>query len=196
MRRAALVHRHGKVTSRQLSAKTWPDFERLFASNGGVWGGCWCMFYHSPGKFEAGAYDDNREAKRALTREGRAHGTLVYCGKEPVGWCQFGPKEELPRIDRKRGYTPVTDNPWRITCLFVAPGHRRSGIARFAVVESLKAMWEKAGTIEAYPAEGERSPTLLWAGTPRMYEDLGFTRIRPLGKGSWIYAIKQTPRPT
>jgi hypothetical protein len=48
-------HAHGKNSSARLSAKTWPDFERLFASNGGAWGGCWCMFFHNPGKFDSRA---------------------------------------------------------------------------------------------------------------------------------------------
>jgi len=190
MNRSAPAHRHGEVTSQQLSIRTWPDFERLFASNGGVWGGCWCMFYHKPGSFDSKAYARNKEAKRILTLKGRAHGTIVYCGKDPVGWCQFGPQEELARIDRKRGYKPTSDRPWRITCLFIAPGHRRAGLATFAVRESIRAI-KKAGAeaIEAYPVEGERSATLLWSGTPHLYEEAGFTRAGPLGKRSWIYSM-------
>ena len=189
MRRSESNHEHGKLSSAQLSAKTWPDFERLFASNGGVWGGCWCMFFHKPGKFDAKAYSKNKDAKHALIDEGRAHGTIVYCGNDPVGWCQFGPKEELPRIDRKRGYRPISESPWRITCFFVAPGHRRSGLAKLAVRDSIRAMKElKAEVIEAYPVEGERTATLLWMGTPRLFEGAGFTRVGPLGKGSWIYS--------
>lgn len=149
------------------------------------------MFYHRPGSFDPKAYEDNREAKRALALGEKAHGTLVYCGGEPVGWCQFGPKDELPRIDRKRGYRATAENPWRITCLFVAPGHRKSGVARLAVKESVKAMKGKAEVIEAYPVEGKRSATLLWSGTPGLFESVGFSRVGPLGKGSWIYVRKQ-----
>jgi len=184
-------HDHGKISSAELSARTWQDFEKLFASKGGVWGGCWCMFFHKPGDFDPKAYANNKEAKHVLTAEGRAHGTIVYCGKDPVGWCQFGPKEELLRIDRKRGYKSTAANPWRITCLFVAPGHRRSGLAAYAVSESVKAM-KRAGAkaIEAYPVEGERSASLLWMGTPRLFEGAGFVRAGPLGKNSWIYSLK------
>jgi len=149
------------------------------------------MFYHRPGGFDPKAYRKNREAKRSLTLKGRAHGTLVYCGEDPVGWCQFGPKEELARIDGKRGYKPTAKHPWRITCLFIAPGHRKKGLARFAVAESVKAMSAKADVIEAYPVEGERSATLLWAGTPRLYESLGFSRVAPVGKVTWVYALRR-----
>ncbi len=148
------------------------------------------MFFHRPGKFDSHAYDENREAKQLLVKEHRAHGTIVYCGTDPVAWCQFGPKEELPRIDRKRGYTPTSSDPWRITCLFVAPGHRRSGLAAYAVRESVKAMKRQgAKTIEAYPVEGERSASLLWMGTPHLFEGAGFSRMGPLGKGSSIYSL-------
>ena len=149
------------------------------------------MFYHKAGKFDSKAYEENREAKRLLTSEGRAHGILVFCGMDPVGWCQFGPKEELGRIDRKKGYAPALPDAWRVTCLFIAPGHRRSGLATYAVRESIKAM-KKAGVkaVEAYPVEGERSATLLWSGTPKLFEDVGFSRRGALGKRSWIYALR------
>jgi GNAT superfamily N-acetyltransferase len=188
-------HLHGALSSAELDEETWPDFERLFASNGGVWGGCWCMFFHKRGSFDSKAYDKNKDAKEALAREGRAHGTIVYCGDEPVGWCQFGPKEELARIDGKRGYTPTIPDPWRITCLFVAPGHRRSGVAKFAVQESVRYMKGlKAKVVEAYPVEGERSATLLWMGTPGLYEREGFIRVGPFGKHSWVYSLSLSGR--
>ena len=148
------------------------------------------MFFHHPGSFDSKAYRRNRDAKRALVEEGRAHGTVVYCGEDPVGWCQFGPREELARIDRKRGYVPTVETPWRITCLFVAPGHRRSGFARLAVAESVKAMRKLgAEVIEAYPVDGEANAAFLWAGTPHLFEASGFSRSKALGKKSSIYAL-------
>jgi len=148
------------------------------------------MFFHKRGDFDSRAYEHNREAKQTLAAEGKAHGTIVYCGGDPVGWCQFGPKEELPRIDGKRRYRPTAGDPWRVTCLFVAPGHRKSGIAGFAVKESLKAMKRlKVKAVESYPVEGRRSASLLWMGTPHLFESLGFARVGPLGKGSWIYSL-------
>ncbi len=184
------VHEHGKLSAAQLSEETWPAFEALFAANGGVWGGCWCMFFHRPGRFDSKAYLANKEAKHELVASGEAHGTIVYCGSDPVGWCQFGPRTELPRIDRKRGYLPTANDPWRITCLFISSGHRRSGLAGFAVKESLKSM-KKLGArvVEAYPVEGERSSTLLWMGTPHLFEANGFHRRSPLGKNSWVYSL-------
>jgi hypothetical protein len=183
------AHEHGPRSSVQLSAKTWPVFDRLFCDNNGVWGGCWCVFFHNEGSFNAQAYDRNRATKRALVGDGKAHGTIVLCGNDPVGWCQFGPKEELPRVDGKRGYTSVAKNAWRVTCLYISRGHRRMGFAELAVKESVKAM-KKLGvrTIEAYPVEGKRAASFLWSGTPEIFEASDFSRVAPLGKTSWLYA--------
>jgi len=154
------------------------------------------MFFHKPGEFDSRAYSKNKEAKEALVRRGDAHGTIVYCGDDPVGWCQFGPREELPRIDRKRGYAATAPDPWRVTCLFVAPDHRRSGVATFAVAESLKYMRKlKAKVVEAYPVEGEKSATFLWMGTPGLFEGAGFKKVGQFGKRSRLYSLRLGARP-
>lgn len=190
-------HVHGKLTSAQLSLRTWNDFEELFARHNGVWGGCWCMFFQVTGGFKVGAYEKNKREKRGLVRRRKAHGTIVYCGGEPVGWCQFGPREELPRIDRKRGYLPTSDDAWRITCLFVARDHRRTGVAVTAVASSIEAMKSLGvASVEAYPIDGIMSATLLWSGTPELFERLGFKRVRQLGKSSSIYSLRLDPART
>ena len=149
------------------------------------------MFFHHVGKFKENDYARNKGAKRALVMRGKAHGTIVYCGADPVGWCQFGPKEELPRIDNKKGYKATSDDAWRITCLFITRGNRKMGFADLAVRESIRAM-KKLGVrdVEAYPVEGKLSASFLWSGTPELFEGASFVRVRPLGKKSWIYSLK------
>jgi hypothetical protein len=34
---------------RALDDTTWPDFACLVERHNGVWGGCWCMNFHSEG---------------------------------------------------------------------------------------------------------------------------------------------------
>ena len=146
------------------------------------------MFFQRPKGFDASAYDKNRKDKRSLVKQGLAHGTIVYCGGDPVGWCEFGPREELPRVDAKKGYVPSSEGAWRITCLFVSKGHRKRGLARLAVDRSLLAM-EALGAkaVEAYPVDGVTSSSLLWSGTPGLFRASGFTRVSRLGKSSWVY---------
>lgn len=74
--------------TKPLDATTWPDFARLVEANNGMWGGCWCMWYHS--KNEPRTPEAKRKAKECLVRECRAHAALAYDGKDCVGWCQFG----------------------------------------------------------------------------------------------------------
>ena len=182
-------HQHGDRSTLQLSRETWPVFDRFFAGNGGVWGGCWCTFYQVQGPFDSNASSKNRRTKKKLVSEGTAHGTMVLCGADPVGWCQFGPKEELPRIDTRKNYSPTSRDAWRITCFFIDRRHRGEGFAKYALNESLSAM-KRLGvkSVEAYPVEGKRSATLLWSGTPDLFEGVGFSKVRPLGKNSWIYS--------
>ena len=88
--------------TRDLGPETWPDFERLFAPGRG-WAFCACMLFQRGCHLPKAKYPNrkaervqNQAEKRALVIAGQAHGILVYDGGEPIGWCQYGPAEELP----------------------------------------------------------------------------------------------------
>jgi hypothetical protein len=55
------------------------------------------MGFHEEGVGRHTTAEQNRSAKEARVRAGRAHAALVYDGPSVVGWCQFGPTDELPR---------------------------------------------------------------------------------------------------
>src|SRR5213594_5017344 len=130
-------------TLRELSLRTFPDFETLAIKQGG----CWCMFYQRSKPVGRGTTSDqwkriNRRDKRKFVRQGRSHAILVYDGRTPVGWCQYGPADELPRIDVGRGYHKVgrptgSERLWRIACFFVDRKHRGKGIATIALEAAL-----------------------------------------------------------
>lgn len=178
-------------TTRELGVQTLRDFEALAAQQGE----CWCMFYQRARPAGRGLTRDgrrarNREDKRALVREGRSHAILVYDGRTPVGWCQYGTADELPRIDAGRSYRKVAppvlrDRLWRITCFFVARNHRGKGVASFALEAALESIRRRGGGIvEAYPVVSERMaavPEWRWFGTPGMFRKAGFEDIAPLG---------------
>lgn len=177
--------------TKALDASTWSDFERLVDANNGVWGGCWCMWYH--GKEGADAPPETkRKAKQCRVQEGRAHAALVYNGSDCVGWCQFGSPHELPRIHNQRAYQASTPTlpDWRITCFFSGKGYRGKGVASAALrgaIEQIKALG--GGTIEAYPEdiEGRKAtPAFLFNGTLAMFEQVGFERSRKIGKHKWV----------
>ncbi len=185
-----------------LSSNTWSDFARLVEKHNGVWGGCWCMAFHSEGVGTGKA----RSLKKRRVREGQAHAALVYDGPTCVGWCQFGPTDELPRIKHKRAYMEdLTNLPdWRITCFFVDRDYRREGVAAVALSGALREISRLGGgTVESYPEDVKGrsvSGSFLHNGTVSMFQQQGFRPIRRLGKNHWVVsktvrkASRKTPR--
>ncbi len=189
-------------TTRELSRETWPDFERLF-SQGGGWDFCWCMHFHRvrslpKRQFRTRAEQAvrNHQEKRELVEKRRSHGILVYADGEPVGWCQYGPKDELPRIDNVRKYRGLAPEEgvqrlWRITCFVVHKKHRRRGAASAALKAALEAIRKRGGgLVEAYPialrpsAHLSRLPTGNHFGTVSMFRRQGFKVVAPFGSTS------------
>lgn len=177
---------------RELDAASWPDFARLVEHCNGVWGGCWCMSFHAEGIGRGRTAAQNRADKEARVRAGRAHAALVYDGPGCVGWCQFGPADELPRIKSRRTYldglTALPD--WRITCFFVDPRWRGRGVAAAALAGALRAIASRGGgRVESYPEDVEgrsASASFLHNGTLAMFEQQGFRRDRRIGKHRWV----------
>lgn len=183
-------------TTKELSKKTWPDFVKLF-SQGNGWDHCQCVHFHRPSalpkekwlRTRAERAIRNRRENKQLVNSGRSHGILVYDNGEPVGWCQYGPKEELPRIDNGRNYRAhapkaAAQKLWRITCFVVLKNHRKQGIATAALKAALLSIRKKGGgQVEAYPistwqprAFGNESTH----GTASMFKKAGFHLVSPL----------------
>ena len=147
-----------KFEIKALNTNTWSDFARLVEANNGVWGGCWCTWYHGKGKHGDDSSASKRKAKECLVLEGRAHASLVFDGANCVGWCQFGSPDELPRLHNERAYlaTNPTLPDWRITCFFSGKGYRGKGVADAALkgaVEHIERLG--GGRIEGYPEDTE-----------------------------------------
>ena len=176
-----------------LGPQTWDAFAGLAERHNGVWGGCWCTWFHCypdpPERKELG----HREFKRHLVETGRAHAALVFDGDEAVAWAEYGPVDELPNIHhRKEWEQGVVDIPdYRITCLFVDRRYRRKGMAAVAVRGALALIAAAGGgLVESYPhdlpAGKKTSASFLYNATRSMYEQLGFTYERPKGKGNCV----------
>ena len=191
-------------TVKELSYATWPDFEKLAMKQGH----CWCMYYQRPrpvrGKFSTAERGKmNRKAKETLVRQGRSHAALVYDGRIPVGWCQYGSREELPRIDAGRNYKklePVSGNKklWRITCFFVDKEYRGQRVARTALRGALESIRKQGGGIvEAYPVVSKNLSKVaewMWFGSPSMFRRERFKPVSPLGTS--YHLMRRTILPT
>ncbi len=179
-----------KYVTKPLNKETWPDFERIVEANNGVWGGCWCMWYHEDPKHSTP--EMRREAKRCRVMEDRTHASLVYEGDECVGWCQFGSPDEIPRIHNQRAYFATEPKlpDWRITCFFSGKGHRGDGVASAALEGAIEQIrLAGGGRIEGYPEETEgrkASPAFLFNGALSTFERQGFKPDRKIGKHKWV----------
>lgn len=182
----------------ELSTETWGDFEKLFRKPG-EWGNCQCMWFHRQGprpREEEGwtakkRNEKNFQDQRDLVRRGRSHGVLVYSDGNPVGWCQYGPREEFPRIDNASKYRaiPAADGQgklWRITCFCVDKKHRRRGVAKAGLNAAIHSIQKKGGgTVEAYPTTREGG-LALHRGTASMFAREGFRVVAPLGPSNLV----------
>jgi ribosomal protein S18 acetylase RimI-like enzyme len=187
---------HGEFSTKELSIQTWPDFEKLFLKQGVVGDGWWCWCMHHQRSRSVPLIEEprtraewavqNRREKRDLVEKGCAHGILVYVGGEPVGWCQYGSGDELPRIDSSPRYRRLElhggDRLWRITCFVVDKEYRRRGVAGAGLRVALEAIRKKGGgLVEAYPvSKTDQGSNYIYCGTVSMFEKAGFKTIAPL----------------
>jgi GNAT superfamily N-acetyltransferase len=185
-------------TVRELSVDTYPDFEQLASRQGN----CWCTYYQRP-KPVPGVHREelkkvNQKFKKSLLKKGKSHAILVYSGNTPIGWCQYGVKDELPRIDAGRGYKEILPletgkKLWRITCFFTDRAYRGKGVSKFALRSTLESIKKQGGgVVEAYPVVSKKMTAVAewrWFGTPGMFEREGFKRVGPLGT-SWVLMRK------
>lgn len=151
-----------EYTIEPLGAATWDAFARLVERHNGVWGGCWCTWFHPDYPEKRQSAEGNRALKERLVNGGNAHAAPVFDGDRAVGWCQYGAPEELPKIYHQREYgAGLTELPdYRLTCLFVDKDYRREGVSAAALRGALNQIAEAGGgVVEAYPQdnEGKRS---------------------------------------
>jgi GNAT superfamily N-acetyltransferase len=177
-------------TVKALDESTWDAFAALVERNNGVFGGCWCMGFHPEGVGKDTTYELNRARKLERVQAGTTHAALVFDGDDCVGWCQFGPPPELPRIKSRAAYEKGVTTPpdWRIACNFVGKGHRRQGVATAALAGAVELIAGLGGgTVEGYPEDAATVPAgFLFNGALSTYESLGFVRDRKIGKHRWV----------
>jgi hypothetical protein len=97
------------------------------------------MGFHPEERTHLDATEPDRQQKLDRVRAGTAHAALVFESDRCVGWCQFGPPDEVPRIKSRREYEKGLARlpDWRIACCYVGKGHRRQGVAGAALAGAL-----------------------------------------------------------
>ncbi len=187
-------------TIKPLTSETFPAWLALAQKHNGVWGGCYCSYFHGDTENTVKAEHDGPTFKQRLVEEGVAHAALVFDGDVAIAWCEYGSPAELPGIYHRKEYDAgeSTPAPWRITCFFVDRDHRRSGVAREALDGALALIAQAGGgEVVSFPnvvPEGTRtSSSFLHNGTRAMFEKAGFTFERRLGKNKTVMRITVPP---
>ena len=103
---------------------------------------------------------------------------MTYLDGVPVGWCNIGPRAEIPRLAGSKLIRPVDDLPvWSIICVVVRTGHRKKGVTGHLIEGAVAyAAANGAPAVEAYPVDpkGRMDLTMAFVGTRSMFEKAGF----------------------
>jgi GNAT superfamily N-acetyltransferase len=186
-------------TIKSLGPDTWDAYAALIERHNGVWGGCWCLWFHPKYPEKGESPEGNRALKQRLVNEGKTHAAIVFDGERAVGWCQYGGPEELPSIYHRKEYEAGLVQPpdYRLTCFFVDREYRRRGVSAVALQGALDLIAEAGGgVVEGYPqdTQGKKtSASFLYNGTRSLFEQAGFVYERPKGKNHCV--MKRTIEP-
>jgi GNAT superfamily N-acetyltransferase len=187
---------------RPLTTATWPAFEAMVDRHNGIFGGCWCTWFHPEDHERGPGAEGNRLRKKRYVGAGTAHAALVVDGDEAVAWAQYGTPDELPNLHHRKQYDVEKDRDpdYRITCVFVDKRYRRRGVTEIAIRGALDQIAQAGGgVVEAYPHDlthqtKKMSSSFLYNGTRRLYERLGFSYVRPKGLKNCVMSIEVPAR--
>lgn len=175
-----------KLQIRPLTPDLWPALVDLFGEKGAC-NSCWCMYWRIGNAYRKRPREANKAAFHKVVKHGPPPGLLAFDGDLPVGWCQLTPRAVLPGLDRLWRLRRVDDVPvWSISCLYVRKGYRRRGITSALIEAAVKAA-RRAGApaLEAYPLDGDLTPSASGTGYASTFARLGFK----------IVARRSPPRP-
>jgi GNAT superfamily N-acetyltransferase len=144
---------------------------------------CWCQWWReTAGEFSRSSVGRQRAALREQCAAEPVPGVVAYLGDLPVGWCGFGPRSLMRRLERSRTIPAVDDLPvWSIVCFDVRPGYRRRGVAKALLAGAIEyARAHAVVALEAYatdPGGTRRDAAFSFTGFTSMFEAAGFRRV-------------------
>jgi GNAT superfamily N-acetyltransferase len=179
----------------------WPDIDELFERCP-----CRCQYWRlSSGEFSRASRDALSDCLRSQLEYPTPPGVLAYRDGKVVGWCGFGPRQEMERLVRSRTIPAIDDRPvWSIVCFLVRVGYRRQGVAGAllrGVIDTARDYGVE--TLEAYPVDptGKRiDVAFAYVGTASMFESAGFHRVletaaRSAGLPRWLMRLDLAAAP-
>jgi GNAT superfamily N-acetyltransferase len=165
------------IVVRPATIERFDDIEPVISRS------CWCQWWRqTAGEFSRSSRSQLIAALRAQCAAEPVPGVVAYLGDLPVGWCGFGPRSSMRRLERSRTIPKVDDLPvWSIVCFDVRPGYRRRGVATALLAGAIEyARKHGAVGLEAYPTDPggtRRDATFSYTGFTSMFEAAGFRRV-------------------
>ena len=180
-----------RIIFREVTAATWPDFERLVECRGGP-KACWCMVWRA--STEEAKHPDGASRKAAMGQRiaaGTTVGLLGYLDEEPVAWCSVAPRSSYRRLVPDAGAYVVSDaGVWSITCFFVVRRLRGLGLSQRMLASAVDfAKSRGARLVEAYPVDPD-SPSYRFMGFVPTFQQAGFSAVGRAGTRRHIFQLR------
>lgn len=143
---------------------------------------CWCVTH----RLRAADIDElgqgsREQAMRALCDRAAPPGVVAYRDGEPVGWCNIGPRADMPALVHSTKIKPLDDIAvWSIICVVIRGGRRKQGLTTPLIEGAVQYAFDRgAPAVEAYPVEpqGRMDTTMAFVGTRAMFEKVGFEKV-------------------
>ena len=172
---------------KDLTPELWPDLEKLFGKNGAC-AGCWCMWwrYQLGDKLTGNKNAANKRRFKKLVSDDEVYGALAYVDGEAVGWVNYGPRKDFPRLDRApSNVCNDAEKVWSVPCFFVRRDHRGHGVSEALLDHALRAMKRRGVKVaEGYPVStkkaGEQMPhAFAFTGFSSTFAEAGFKLTGP-----------------
>ena len=167
-----------KLIIRPLTPDLFPALVELFGTQGPV-SRCWCMYWRMGDSYRKRPPKKNKAEFQALVKHGPPPGLVAFEGELAVGWCQLTPRAALPWLDRAWRLKRVDDLPvWSLSCFYIRKGYRKKGVTTALIKAAITAAREAgAPALEAYPLDGDLSPSSTSTGYASTFAQLGFKTV-------------------
>jgi GNAT superfamily N-acetyltransferase len=137
------------------------------------------MYWRLGESYRKNPPDKNKAAFSELVEHGPPPGLLALDGDLAVGWCQLTPRDSLPWLDQAWRLKRVDEVPvWAISCFYIRKGYRRQGVTAALIDAAIDAARSAgAPALEAYPLDGELTPSTSHTGYASTFARAGFKEV-------------------
>jgi predicted acetyltransferase len=165
-----------KIEISRLDSSRREDFYRIHNDSNGM-GRCFCTAWWVTTweEWDTRTAEQNRALREKLFEDRIYDGYIIYADNIPIGWCQCGPRDRMPKI--RQTYNLIPDpSIWAVTCFFLIPQYREIGLAHYCLAEILKDLSaQNIRDIQGFPHRGKQlTANDVWTGPEAVFQKAGF----------------------